>query len=346
MVQNYYSQELHGPFDIFEIPNFVTQSGAQLESVKLAYSTAGTLAADRSNVILFPSWYSGTSKILEQAYLGPDRALDPNKYFIIFVNQIGNGLSSSPSNFAAPHDGAGFPKISIADDVILQRRFLEEKFKITRLALVIGGSMGAQQAYEWAVRFPGDVERLAPIAGLAATTEHNKLLVQTFIDAIAIDPAFSDGDYADAAQVRRGLINHSHIFAASAFTPDLFNQKLWQVLGYTDATDFIKNFIEKHFVNQDPNNLILLLSKWRDADVSEKKDLAPALSKIKAKTFVIAINEDGFFPKKDIETEQQLIPKSELRTVSSKWGHLALFGFDTEFNRTVDTHLSQLLSDL
>jgi homoserine O-acetyltransferase len=343
---SFYSQALHGPYETYDLGDFALDSGDQIRGLKLAYATFGKLSAQRDNAILFPTWYSGTSKILELGYVGAGRALDPDKYFIILVNQIGSGLSSSPSNSAPPFDAARFPRVSIADDVRAQHRLVTEAFGVERLALVLGGSMGAQQTYEWAVRFPDAVRRAAPIAGLARGTAHNKLLVSTFIDAITSDPAFDDGWYERASSVHRGLRRHARIFAASGFSPALFNRRGWSELGFSTTDDFVTGFVEGHFLPQDPNNLVLLLSKWRDADASRltNGDLAQALGRIEAKTFVIAIEEDRFFPLADIAAEQKLIPNSELRRVSSPWGHLALFGTDPAYNAAIDRHLEELLA--
>jgi homoserine O-acetyltransferase len=345
MSQSYYSQDHHGPFELFDLGDFELESKQKLRGLKIAYASFGTLAPDKSNAILFPTWYSGTSKILELAYIGKGRAIDPDKYFIILVNQIGNGLSSAPSNTPQPFNAGRFPRINIGDDVRAQHRLITEKFGIESLALVLGGSMGAQQTYEWAVRFPDAVRRAAPIAGTAKGTAHNRFLVETFIEAIISDPAFDEGWYQEGA-VHRGLRRHARLFAASGFTQDLFNEQAWQGLGFTSIDDFLTGFVENHFLPQDPNDLILLARKWRDNDISRITggDLAGALARIKAKTYVIAIEEDGFFPLKDIAAQQSLIPKSELKRVSSIWGHLALFGTDPGYNENIDIHLKDLLA--
>lgn len=345
MTGTYYSQDLHGPFKIADLGDFTLEAGGKIRNLSLAYATFGTLNADKSNAILFPSWYSGTSKILEQAYIGPGRALDPERYFIILVNQIGNGLSSSPSNTAAPFNAASFPQPSIGDDVRAQHRLVTEVFGIKRLALVLGGSMGAQQTWEWAVRYPDLVARAAPIAGTARSTAHGRLLVNTFIDAITSDPAFEEGWFTDGA-VHRGLRRHARLFATNGFSPALFNKALWQDFGFTTSDDFVTGFVEGHFLPQDPNNLLTLLRKWRDGDVSPHGagDLSQALAQVKAQVAVIAIEEDAFFPLADIETEQRLVPGSRLVRVSSPWGHLALFGTDPAYNHAVDAALSDLLS--
>jgi homoserine O-acetyltransferase len=342
----YYSPDIHGPFETFDLGDLELEEGGKLRNLKLAYATFGTLSPNKDNAILFPTWYSGTTKILEQAYVGAGRAIDPAKYFIILVNQIGNGLSSSPHNNPAPFNGPKFPRVRIGDDVRAQHRLITEKFGIEKLQLVLGGSMGAQLTYDWAVRFPEIVKRAAPIAGTAQGTAHNKLLVETFIEAITSDPAWDGGWYKDPDAVHQGLRRHARLFAVSGFTQNLFNESIWQDLGFSSVDDFVTGFVENHFLPQDPNNLILLASKWRDNDVSRATggDLTKALSHITAKTFVIAIDEDVFFPLNDIEAEQKLVPGSELKRVSSAWGHLALFGIDQGYNDLVDAYLKELLA--
>ncbi|MBS0251614.1 MAG: alpha/beta fold hydrolase, partial [Proteobacteria bacterium] len=159
--RSYYSREIHGSYEIFELGDFDLESGYRLRGAKLAYRTIGTLSPAKDNAILFPTWYSGTSGIIEQAYVGCGRALNPEKYFIIIANQIGNGLSTSPSNSVPPARGPGFPVVTIADDVVAQHKLVTEQFGLSKLELVLGGSMGAQQTYEWAVRYPDIVRRAA-----------------------------------------------------------------------------------------------------------------------------------------------------------------------------------------
>ena len=119
---------------------------------------------------------------------GEGRPLDPDKYFIIIVNQIGNGLSTSPHNTPPPAGMGNFPHVRIGDDVRAQHKLITEKFGLARLALVVGGSMGAQQTYEWAVRYPDMVKRAAPIAGTAKNTIHDFLFAETLIEAITSIP--------------------------------------------------------------------------------------------------------------------------------------------------------------
>ena len=149
MIDNpYYSQEIHGPYELYDVGNLELEEGGTIRNCQLAYATFGTLNAAKDNAILVPTWYSGTNKIIEQVLIGGGRALDPAKYFIIIVNQIGGGLSTSPHNTPLPAGMANFPHVRIGDDVRAQHKLVTEKFGLNNLALVVGGSMGAQQRSE------------------------------------------------------------------------------------------------------------------------------------------------------------------------------------------------------
>ena len=158
---------------VYSLGDFALEEGYTLRDCKLAYATFGELNEAKDNAILITTWYSGTHQVFTDFYIGAEHALNPEKYFIVVINQIGNGLSSSPHNTADPHAMARFPHVRIGDDVRAQEQLLRERFGIEELQLVMGGSMGAQQTYEWAVRFPEKVKRAAPIAGTAKNTPHD-----------------------------------------------------------------------------------------------------------------------------------------------------------------------------
>jgi homoserine O-acetyltransferase len=345
-MNNYYSQDNHGPFKTINIGTLELEEGGVLPDCTLAVATHGTLNAARDNAILVPTWYSGTSKIMEQVYIGPGHALDPTRYFIIVVNQIGSGLSLSPSNAPAAIAGPNFPKVRIGDDVRAQHRLLTEHFGIQRLALVVGGSMGAQQTYEWAVRYPDMVERAAPIAGTACNTEHDFVFAETLIEAITSDPGFRNGNYSSAADVAAGLKRHAKLWTVMGWSTEFFRCGRHRVLGFESMQAFVDQFMTGYFGPMDPNNLLAMAWKWQRGDVSRHTggNLAEALGRIKAKTYVMPISHDMFFPPSDCVAEQQLIPNSEFRPVSSIDGHLALFGTDAHAIAEVDSHLRELLA--
>ncbi len=346
MIENpFYSQELHGPFAIFEAGDVALEDGGVIANAKLAYATFGTLNAPRDNAILVTTWFSGTSKIMEQAYIGTGRALDPQRHFIIVVNQLASGLSSSPHNTPGPHGGPGFPRVRIADDVALQHRFLTTKFKLERLALVMGASMGAEQTYEWAVRYPDFVQRAAPIAGTARTTAHTALFAQTLIEAITSDPAWAGGRYGNAADVRRGLARHARLWAVMGASPAMYAKEAWRSLGFATCEALVTELLEASFLPHDPNALLAQAWKWQNADVSRQThaDLAAALGRIRARVFVLPVTTDMFFTVADCAAEQAMIPGSELRPLRSDWGHIAVMGMDPGYLAQVDAALKDLL---
>jgi homoserine O-acetyltransferase len=346
MNNTYYSQEEHGPFELFNIGTLELEEGGSIPNCKLAVATHGELNAAKDNAILVPTWYSGTSKIMEQVYIGPGRALDPTRYFIIVVNQIGNGLSTSPHNTEGPQGMAGFPKVRIGDDVVAQHRLLTEKFDITSLALVVGGSMAAQQTYEWAVRYPDMVQRAAALAGTARNTEHDFQFTETLVEAITTDPAFNDGNYSASGDVAAGLKRHATIWTVMGWSPDFFRANVHKAMGFESMQAFVDNFMTGYFGQMDPNDLLCMAWKWQRGDVSRHTggDLAAALGRIKAKTYVMPISHDMFFPPADCKAEQQLINGSEFHQIDTVHGHLGLFGVDPDALTQIDQHLKRLLA--
>ena len=347
MIDNsYYSQEVHGPYELFGVGDLNLEDGGTIRGCRLAYAIFGTLNTAKDNAILIPTWYSGTNKIIEQGYNGTGRALDPGKYFIIIVNQLGNGLSSSPHNTPPPAGMGNFPRVRIADDVRAQHKLVTEKFGLASLALVVGGSMGAQQTYEWAVRYPDMVQRAAAIAGTARNTIHDFLFAETLVEAITSDPGFNKGFYQSSTDVREGLLRHAKMWAVMGWSTEFFQENRHKALGFSSMDDFIINFMYAYFSVMDPNNLLCMAWKWQRGDVSRPTggDLRAALARIKARTFVMPMSSDMFFPPADCQAEWRLIPDAEFRPVQTIDGHLALFGADSNALSQIDKHLRELLA--
>jgi homoserine O-acetyltransferase/O-succinyltransferase len=341
----YYSHEFHGDYDLISIGRLDLEEGGSIPDCQLAVATFGTLNGAKDNAILVTTWYSGTHQIFRDVYIGPDHALDPDKYFIVVIDQIGSGLSTSPHNAPDEISMSRFPQVRIGDDVVAQERLLREHFGIEVLQLVVGGSMGAQQTYEWAVRFPEKVLRAAPIAGTAQNTPHDFLYTKALIEAITSDAGFAEGEYKSNADVVAGLTRHAGIWAVMGFSTEFWKLEGWRALEFESKEAFLAGFLEPYFTAMDPNDLLCMAWKWQRGDVARHTggDLAAALGRITAKTFVMPIDEDMFFPVRDCCAEQKLVPGSELRVVEDILGHLGLFGVAPTFMPQVDRHLTELL---
>ncbi len=346
MKHSFYNTEIHGDYELISVGDFQLAEGGLIPDLELAVRTFGTLNEEKSNAVLMTTWYSGTSKILEDVYIGKEHALNPEKYFIIIVNQIGNGLSTSPWNADESIRGPKFPKVRIEDDVKAQHKLLTEHFGIQQLALVVGGSMGAQQTYEWAVRYPDFMKRAAPIAGYARNTEHDFLFTRTLIDTLTMDPAYKEGHYDSIESMQAALDRHGDIWNVVGYNPEMYRTQAYKSLGFNDALTFGEQFTMKFFEPMDPNTLLTCAWKWQRGDVSRNTngDLKAALGRIKCKMFCMPILQDMFFVTKDCKLEQEMIPNSEWRPIDTVWGHLGLFGMDPNYLPQVDKYLNELLA--
>ncbi|SDN49641.1 homoserine O-acetyltransferase [Klenkia soli] len=353
MIQNpFYSPEVQGAYQLHSLGSFDLEEGGTIPDLQLAYATYGELNADKSNAIFISTWFSGTHATWWQVYIGEGRALDPTRYFIVVVNQIGNGLSTSPHTTDDPSIAMSrFPHVTIGDDVRAQRQLTQELFGIERWALVTGGSMGAQQTYEWAVRYPEAVLRAAPIAGTAQNTPHDFLFTQTLMDAITSDPGWNGGEYASHTDVAAGLARHADIWAIMGLSTEFWRSGFWRGIELPDVSwdtfqEFQERFTRAVFGAMDPNALLSMGWKWQRGDVARHTDgdLAAALGRITAKTFVMPIDEDMFFPPRDCRREAELVPGAEVRVLPSIAGHFGLFGFEQTYLDAVDANLRELLA--
>ena len=283
---------------------------------------------------------------MRDTYVGEGRAIDPARHFVVLVDQIGSGLGSSPHNTAGPYGRARFPRVRIGDDVVAQERLLREVLGVEDLALVFGASMGAQQAYEWAVRFPDRVHRVGALAGTARIYQHCAIFVQTLVDALTSDPGYAGGWYGDSAEVRGGLQRHAGLFALHVLSNDFWTGEHWRGLGFSSPEDFVIGFLEAYFQPMDAGDLLTQAWKWQHGDVSRHTggDLAAALGRITARPVVMPISTDKFFPPEDCAAEQELIPGSTLRVIEDVHGHAALFGLAPSYAEQVDDALRVLLS--
>lgn len=171
-----------GEQEFFALGDYNLGSGKVIKDCVLGYRTYGALNSARSNAVLFPTWYGGTSAELE-AFVGPGKMLDTSRCFVIAVDSFGNGISSSPSN-SPGQKGRSFPHFTIEDMVRAQYRLTAEKFGIQRLHAVIGISMGGMQAFQWAAAYPGGARKIVAITGTPRPTAYDRLFFQTLLAAL------------------------------------------------------------------------------------------------------------------------------------------------------------------
>jgi len=166
------------------------------------------------------------------------------------------------------------------------------------------------------------------------------------MDAITSDPGYNGGWYEAPSDVREGLVQHGLIWSVMGLSTQWWKEERWRPLGFASAEGFQAGFVDAYFGVLDPNSLLAQGWKWQRGDVSRHTggDLAAALGRISAKTFVMPISEDMFFPPRDCAAEQKLVKNSELRVIEDISGHWGLFGFEPTFMEQVDRHLGELLA--
>jgi homoserine O-acetyltransferase len=309
---------------IFELSNFSLQRGMTLPKAVLAYQTYGELDAKKSNAILYPTSYGATHGDVEWL-IGPERILDPRKYFIVIADMFGNGLSSSPSNLPDPFGPRHLNLFTHADNVRAQRQMLEEVFGIQRLALVYGWSMGAQQALHWGALYPGRVERIAAVCGSAKTSRHNLVFLEGIRAALTADPAWRERCFVGRPE--RGLKAMARVYAGWALSQAFYRQELYKRIGFDSLEDFLVRDWEASFLKREAANLVSMIETWKHSDISDNDlyqgDLDKALSAIRAKTLIMPSSTDLYFTPEDSQLEARRIGNCEYLPIPSLWGHRA-----------------------
>ena len=311
--------------EIFDLGDFTLQGGATLRDCKLAYKSFGKLNAKRDNVIVYPTWYSG-QHVDNEWLVGKGMALDPDKYFIVIPNMLGNGLSSSPSNTPEPYNASRFPNVTAYDNVRAQHKLMTEKFGVKTIKLVTGWSMGALQTFHWGAMFPDMVERIAPFCGSAKCSRHNFVFLEGVKAALTADAAFKEGWYEKKPE--RGLRAMARVYAGWGFSQSFYRQELdLNTLGYSSLEDFLVSFWEGFFLPKDANNLLTMLWTWQNGDISANElydgDYKAALGAIRAKTYVMPGQTDLYFPPEDSRNEVDNMPNARFVPIPSIWGHFA-----------------------
>jgi len=329
----------------FVIANFRTEGGVVLPLARIVYGTYGHLNADRSNTVLLPSHYMANYHGYEWL-IGSEKALDPGKLFLVATELFGSGGSSSPSNTPEPFHGPRFPQMTIRDNVEAVHRLLIEELKVTHLKAVIGFSMGAQQAFQWAVSYPEFADRIVATSGTAKTYPHGIVRLEGQIAALTADPAFQGGDYT--APPRIGLEAFGMVWAGWLYSQEWWRRELWRTSAAPGTTfDQVLNNFRKRF-SADANDYILQARTWERHDVGTTPgyggDIESALRSIKVPLLYMPSETDLYFPVGDARIEAPFIPKCKLMPIPSLWGHTAGAASNTTDAKFLNENISRFFS--
>jgi homoserine O-acetyltransferase len=312
----------------FVIANFKTESGVTLPQARVVYGTYGRLNAAGDNAVLLPSHYMANWHGYEWLIgAGTDRALDPSKLFLVATELFGNGRSSSPSNTPEPFHGPRFPVMTIRDNVEAVHQLLTEELHVTHLRALVGFSMGAEQAFQWAVSYPTFASRFVATSGTAKCYPHGVVRLEGQIAAITADPAFQNGDYTTPPA--KGIETFGTVWLGWLYSQEWWRRELWRT-GAAQALTFDQYFQNRRsnfLKTADANDLILQMRTWEQHDVGATPgfggDVEKALRSIKAPLLYMPSETDLYFPVGDARYEAAFIPGVKLLPIPSLWGHTA-----------------------
>jgi homoserine O-acetyltransferase len=310
------------------------ESGEAIRDFAISYVTHGTLNAKKSNAILMVTAISGNHHRID-FMIGPGKALDSDKYFIICTDAIANGFSTSPSN-SKMQPRMDFPKFTIRDMVQSQYRLVKEKFGIDHVVAVIGPSMGGMQVLQWGVSHPDFMDALVAMVPLAKTPAWTVAVLEASRKAITTDLAWNNGNYESPPE--NGIRLWRDILSLlAARTPDMVSAQFKNGLDVLPWMAAQETALLKAF---DANDWIFQTWAYERHDVGSTPgfdgDTAKALASIRAKTLILTGTKDLLNPEFEPIEAGKAIPNATMKTISpgTVTGHAAAggaFPADVEF---------------
>jgi homoserine O-acetyltransferase len=297
--------------------DFKLENGTVINDCQIGYRTYGQLNAAKTNGIVFPSWYGGTSKMIEQL-IKPWRDVDTTKYFLIIVDALGDGVTTSPSNSIKQH-GADFPSFSIRDMVASEYQLLTTKFGIKHLHAVMGISMGGFQTFQWAVSYPDYMSHLIPIVGTPQPSSYDLVEWSIMRRIIETDTAFHGGRYKVNPIIATGtLYTQLNSMTPPAIIKAMSRSAALGYIKYTGATKV-----------HDWNDTYYQLKALLDHDIAKPYNgsLAEAAKQVKAKITIIVEQQDHLCNPAPAIAFSKLLPAT-LVVLNSDAGHMGAAEWD------------------
>lgn len=292
--------------------DFKLESGEVLRDCRVGYRIFGELAPDRSNAILFLTWFRGTSEDLIGLF-GPGKLVDSSKYFIIAVDALADGVSTSPSN-SAFQSRMKFPKITIRDMVNSQHQLLTQVLHLSHVKAVMGISMGGMQTFQWMVSYPDFMDKAIPIVGSPRLTPYDLLLCQAENEAIMNDPDWKSGEYVENPEA-----STKEIDTLAITTPSHYNRTTTREQALESAKDFSN---EKLF---DANNHLRQSQAIMAHDVSAPfgGSMQRAAARVEAQVLIV-VNATDHMVNPEPALQFGRLLHARILALNNDCGHLAM----------------------
>ncbi len=298
------------------IGDFTTSDGEIIKDCKIGYRTVGELNAEKSNAILWPTWFTGTS---EQVVGILNTTIDTTGLYIIIADALTNGVSASPSNTN------NFPKITIRDMVNSQHQLLTNHLGIDHLKAVVGISMGGMQTFEWLVAFPEFMDKAISIIGSPKQSSQDLLIWETMADIIT--HAKQEGEDLDLALKRAANI-------------ELINLLTPAYVAKTYPADSVGVYRKTYGFVMKPLDVLGGLNAMIPHDIYKNANTTPEdiSAVIKAEVMVVIATQDHLVnPISAITLAEKL--NAQLVTLEGDCGHLAAFCEAGKVKQSIDSFL-------
>ena len=323
----------------FVASDFRLQSGGVMPSVTIAYRTLGVLAPGRDNVVLVTHGNTSGPQMIDpfgltgegswNEIVGPGKAVDTDKFFVICPNMLGSSYGSTNATDIDPVTGTRygprFPNITVSDIVATQRALLTG-LGIEKLVAIVGPSYGGIQAFQWAVDYPGMMKGIAAIVTAPVVPrERAEGNVARLLATLSKDPNWNGGDYYDHGGVLESMIA---IRSATLKTYGIETRLRDTISEPAQIEAAIRDEAARWARGFDANSLLILARALRGFDVTAQ------FGKIKSKVLYVLSRTDKLFPP---ELEASVMPALKAAGVDADY-----FLLDSDYGHSasgLDAHL-------
>jgi homoserine O-acetyltransferase/O-succinyltransferase len=326
---------------------FQFESGESIDDLKVSYVTYGKLNAARDNAVLSLQHFLGDHH--DNEFLtGPGKALDPDKYFIIATDFLGNAklrqdLTTGPTNSGLKMH---FPSITARDWVNADYKLVKEYLGIDHVAAVIGFSIGGINTFQFGVSHPDFASAIIPMGASPHTNPQARLVLRHAREVIALDPGWYGGMY-DVNPVT-GLE-----VALMGLVPwYVSTQRYMETLTTTNEILNYERFMRGLFSSGiDARDAYYQLRGWSEFNLADTPglngDLKAALASVKAKTLLIGVKEDLLSRRDELQFAKDAISNSAYVEFSSSFGHVAFVGgLDRKFDEMANSEIAKFLGTI
>jgi homoserine O-acetyltransferase len=334
------------PHQMANLGDFQLEGGGVIHNLKMTYVTHGKLNAAKSNAILFLHGF-GLNHHQADHLIGPGRAFDTDKYFIICSDELGNTQTTFEHSTSPTSSGLKmkFPAYNTRDRVVAEHRLVTQALGITHLLAVTGISSGAISTVQFAVSYPDFMDSILPIVAGAVFPTQAAFFGPLMASIIETCPGWNGGNYTENPKTCAAN-------ALSVLVPYFYTRDWWeQHVDTPEAYTTWRNQWGDYYLDiQDARDLYYRLMAggrgWVGDTPGFNGDLNAALSSIKAKTLFLINPDDLFFPPQQIEAHAKAIPNAKVLSIDSTAGHVIAANGDPNATRVMEEAIRAFLQEL